>query len=329
MIRRKGNLSCFAYRRMTLHSIVSIILLFQFYMQLHVVKAFPSAAGHCSSGDLSGKSSGHGENGGGSLSNGSLQVKFGSSALQTWTTKALNANQQYTVTIDFTTTNSNFFFRGLLFRLSGKNGEDVTGTLSVGSDNNVQLKTGCATGISAVTHTNNDDKTSVSFNFEYTESANADLLLEVTVVRQRAADNWFYSSYNLQIGNGSENVPTSSPVASGSGPTSSPVASPSSCNDSLLRFRIIKNNGRRMFRDCLWVASKSTTTRCTWDGVSAICPSTCGTCSTCVDSSSKFKLTLNGRKRNKDCSWVAKKNTTKRCSKSGVTNSCRATCGVC
>ncbi len=170
--------------------IFSLIFISSFHLKQ--VQAFPGAAGHCQTGDLSGKYSGHGEDGGGSLSNGSLQVKFDSIKLETWQTLQLNANQQYTVSLSFSTTSSSFFFRGLLFRLSGKNGEDVGGTFSVGSDGNVQLKSGCDSGISATTHTNRNDKTTVEFDFEYTQSTNADLLLEVTVVRERAPNNWFY-----------------------------------------------------------------------------------------------------------------------------------------
>ena len=225
---------------MKLYSVISILLLFQSCKQLqHAVEAYPTAAGHCSSGDLSGKFSPHGDTGRGPLTNGSLQVKFGSSVLQTGSTNTVNPNQQYTVTI---AADSGLFFRGLLFRLSGTNGEDVEGTLSIGSDNNVQIKSGCADGISAVTHTNSNDKTRVSFNFEYTKSANADVLLEVTVVRQRAANSWYYSSYNLQIGNENGNVPTSSPTENRNvptSPTSSPVVSQSSCYETSINTFIL------------------------------------------------------------------------------------------
>ena len=135
-----------------------IIVLFSNVI-IHPVDAFPGAAGHCASGDLSGKFSGHGENGGGPLTNGSLRVQFDSTTLETFTTATFNANQVYTVTLDFTTTSPTFFFRGILFRLSGVNGENVEGTFSVGGDGNVQLKSGCDAGISAMTHNSRDDKT--------------------------------------------------------------------------------------------------------------------------------------------------------------------------
>ena len=51
---------------------------------------------------------------------------------------ALNLKQQYTVTLDFSSSDPDLYFRGLLVRLSGNNNENVEGTLSVGSDTNVQ-----------------------------------------------------------------------------------------------------------------------------------------------------------------------------------------------
>jgi hypothetical protein len=61
-----------------------------------------------------------------------------------------------------------------------------------------------------------------------------------------------------------------------------------------------------------------------------MCPSTCGTCDSCVDSESRFKfMNLNGKKIGRDCSWVDNKATKQRCNISGVSDSCRETCGAC
>ncbi len=122
---------------------------------------------------------------------------------------------------------------------------------------NVQTKGGCDDGISAITHTNRSDKTSISFDFEYLGlGAGADLLLEVTVVRERAQDNWFYSAFPIQIGDGGVPVtpapvtPTPAPVKTTSAPVGTP--SSSSCTDPPFRFRVIKPDGSAIWRDCGW-----------------------------------------------------------------------------
>ena len=279
-----------------------------FFSFIASANAFPGAAGHCETGDLSGKSSGHGETGGGPLSNGLLRVRFDDGSLSSSTTNTLNANQEYTVTLDFSTTNSAFYFRGLLFRLSGKNGEDVSGTMYVGSDGNVQQKSGCAADVSAMTHTNRLDKTSVSFNFEYTGSSSAaDLLLEVTVVRERAADNWFYSSYDIEIGSTSSCPP-----------------------DSPFLFSF-KWNGERTWKACIWALVADTELRCQRYKVRINCPTTCNQCNVCQDSKGKFELQkAPGKKiRKRRCDRWVSDNPAKRCQIPGIADACRNLCGTC
>lgn len=343
------NPNKFLQKSLLLFSLTTIL----FHSHHFDVTAFSQGAGHCDSGDLSNQSfSGHGVSGGGPLSNGSLRVTFTANdsdsgisngshsplTIQTYTTTYLTANTVYNVKLDFSTTNPNFFFRGLLFRLSGVGGTtDVEGTLTVGNDSNVQLKSfGCADGVSAVTHANKLDKTLVEFDFEYTQSENADLLLEVTVVRERALDNWFYSSYNLQIGDGNQPETSTPTVAHTTSPTSTaPMASPtspsSSCHDSPLRFRVIKpTTGEKIFRDCLWVSNRSTNIRCSWDGIRSMCPVTCNACDmySCVDGENRFKVVWNGKKVARDCTWVGNKQTVMRCNADGVNDTCRGTCGT-
>ncbi len=177
------------------------------------VNGFPSQAGHCRKGSLSGKFSGHGEEGSGSLSNTSLLVKFDSTPLLSGTTLSLNSNQEYKVSLEFDPLSKNIsFFKGFLFRLSessskssnesGANGENVHNTLSVGGDNKVQRKTiGCEDDISAVTHVNNNGKRKVEFNFNFENETNdeTNLLLEVTVVISGAKNDWYYDAFNLQM----------------------------------------------------------------------------------------------------------------------------------
>merc|ERR1711915_614360 len=126
--------------------------------------------------------------------------------------------------------------------------------------------------------------------------------------------------------------PTPSPTSS---PTASPVASTtpaptssttSSCGDSTLRFKLTWNS-KKITRGCDWVANKAAVQRCAVDGVSAMCSSTCGTCSTCADSNVRMKFTWNDKKITRDCGWVANKATLQRCAVDGIANSCRATCG--
>jgi hypothetical protein len=122
--------------------------------------------------------------------------------------------------------------------------------------------------------------------------------------------------------------PVAAPIAA---PVAAPVASPTSttCEDSTLRFRVLYN-GNKISRDCGWVAKKSTKLRCAADGVPSHCPVACGTsCSPCIDASNRFRLTYDGKKISRDCSWVAKRSTKLRCAADGVTDTCRLTCGAC
>lgn len=109
-------------------------------------------------------------------------------------------------------------------------------------------------------------------------------------------------------------------------PTSSPTAS--TCNDSSLKFEIL-NDGKILSKNCDWVARKSTTFRCDLPGVSSHCPKTCGTCDTCIDGTNMFVFNDN----DKMCStWIANanaKNKMKRCSKTGIADTCRVSCNNC
>ena len=111
-------------------------------------------------------------------------------------------------------------------------------------------------------------------------------------------------------------------------PTQAPIASPKPCTDSTLRIRITYQN-RFVTRDCTWVANKSTYQRCRVEGVSGHCPVTCGTCSTCIDSTLRFKLTWKDKYITRDCIWIANKATWNRCKVEGVSESCRVACGTC
>ena len=314
-------------RCLFLLSIIHSIFLF------NGVNAFPSAAGHCESGDLAGKYSPHGELGGGPLSNGQLSVHIGSQKLSSYyfgpgDPNVLKPNTLYTVTLS-----SNFSFRGFLFRLSG--GFDVEGTLSPSDDPNVQFKSSCAPGISAVTHTHNLDKSSVSFNFEYTASTSDSLLLEVTVMKTKAENNWFYSSFDLTIVDDIAGTETPS-VTPSEIPSSIPSFFPSSkpseetsvrCEDSKYKFKTMRPSDRKkIWGSCKWVRKK--TKRCAWKNVSGYCSLTCNTCDICQDAKGKFKFKrrpTDTSKTIRNCRWT-KKEPAGRCAIEGMKNVCRATC---
>lgn len=50
------------------------------------------------------------------------------------------------------------------------------------------------------------------------------------------------------------------------------------CEDSSLRFKLVKDSGDRIARDCTWVENRQTRIRCGYDGVDESCPLTCGLC---------------------------------------------------
>jgi hypothetical protein len=163
------------------------------------VIAFSSRAGHCDSGDLGGKKSIHGETGSGLLSDGNLQVKFNSTTLETEKTHFIDANKEYVVTLDFSPLEpKTSVFKGFLFRVSGVQGEKLNGTMYARNDQQAQVMTiGCDEIISALTHTNQNDKSHVEFNFKYPEIGQANLVLEVTVVVNNQSNNWYYEKFNI------------------------------------------------------------------------------------------------------------------------------------
>jgi len=101
----------------------------------------------------------------------------------------------------------------------------------------------------------------------------------------------------------------------------------SQCADSPLKFRTMKNEVS-VLTDCAWVAKKNTPNRCSLDHVSQTCPSTCRTCSVCIDSLSRFQFVMNGSIVTKSCTWL-QKSTNIRCAISGISETCRTACSLC
>ena len=90
--------------------------------------------------------------------------------------------------------------------------------------------------------------------------------------------------------------------------------------------------GMKELQDCAWVASEDTENRCQLVGVSAACPLTCGTCTSCVDPVSdqfgfQFGLEKDGQTIFRDCEWVRRRDRKNRCAL--TYNICRAGCKVC
>ncbi len=128
--------------------------------------------------------------------------------------------------------------------------------------------------------------------------------------------------------------PTASPiVGSTASPsmlaTTTPSAYTPPCYDSPSRFRVVLPNNTYIWRDCEWVATRSTNLRCSWGDVSSICPVTCKSCDPCRDATGRFRVEYNGNNIARSCEWVANKATAYRCRFDGVTESCRKTCGLC
>lgn len=304
----------------TMMMIIYLLFIIHSVCQFNGVNAFPSGAGHCQEGDLSGKNSIHGNGGGGPLSNGQISVTIGANSIKTWTPTKLEPNKKYRVTLS----RSLFSFRGLLFRLSSVNGNNVFGTLTPSDDPNVRtLTSGCAFDVSAVTHTINLDKTSVYFDFEYTAGTADNLLLEVTVMISKSPGNWFYSRYELTME--APGTPTPSGVPSGvpsikpsPGSTPAPSSVPSTEPSPGLT---PAPSGVPSTKPALGLTPAPS-------GVPSIMPSPGP--AVCEDSTYKFKT-----RRPSDmkqiwgtCVWAAKK-PSRRCAWKRVSSYCPLTCNSC
>jgi len=115
---------------------------------------------------------------------------------------------------------------------------------------------------------------------------------------------------------------TSAPVTTTTNaPTQAPVTT-TECKDSPLNMKVNK-----IPRDCEWVA-KNTPNRCTKRGVMSHCPLTCASPVIDCTSDSTKRIQLQENDAWKSCAWVRNKKTASRCNKSGMIDTCRATCAV-
>jgi len=183
---------------------------------IHSTDAYSNRAGHCEEGDLSDKPySGHGTSGMGQIGDGDGNYKamFDSLTLDIATTTEVVRNQEYTVTLMVdTATGSPDDFRGFLFRLRQANRQPIAAdTFFPDGNSNVQSQLFCPPGISAITHTNGSDKTSVDFKFLTDAPVGTDFVLEVTVMYRRATNNWYYSMFDLTVIDSPPATPMPSP----------------------------------------------------------------------------------------------------------------------
>lgn len=156
----------------------------------------------------------------------------------------------------------------------------------------------------------------------------------------------------IQSSSMSPSVSPTSNTLTRSSTTSPSMTTPSECSDSQFKFKVpIDNKGKvsMKLRTCAWVA-KSAADRCEYSGVAVTCPRTCGTCGVCEDSQLKFSLPGSiiqsnkpnlrprrsndsrlgeGRRNFQSCGWVANGDTSRHCAISGISDTCRATCGTC
>lgn len=126
-----------------------------------------------------------------------------------------------------------------------------------------------------------------------------------------------------------DNVSSPTPPTPPTPTLPTPTPPSGTCQDSIFRFKLIKNN-KTITRGCDWVANKSTRDRCQISGVKEHCPSTCSSCSNCIDSINRFKFQFNGKVIIRSCTWVSNKNTSGRCTNIvGMADTCRDTCNNC
>lgn len=204
-----------------------------------IVRAYPNVAGHCSpGGDLHSKSmNAHGEGGGDNIEDFDFEVVAQSIdtpspiILDPSGSTFLVPDVRYTITLR-AEKSARSGFKGFLFRLRGRGGEDASTALTVipSMKSDSQELNFCGARASGISHTNNEMRTSMSIYFKIKEEG--DFLLEVTVVQQNnpyPANGWGYSSYKLDLQKDSRDptlLPT--PSSTSDSPSNFPSDFPSS-----------------------------------------------------------------------------------------------------
>ena len=201
--------------------------------------------------------------------------------------------------------------------------------------------------------------TSLGNTYPNTKAYQGGTIIDTEVTISNISTSQDTMTFDITIGASSSSPTVTPTVTATSSPTASPTKAPvdsSTCVDSSTKVLIKLRNGKWRQRTCFWVKQRPAR-RCTFDGASEGCPSTCGTCgnqgsteaptmsptvsptasptkapvdsSTCVDSSTKVLIKLrNGKWRQRTCFWV-KKRPARRCTFDGASEGCPSTCGTC
>ncbi|GFH56112.1 hypothetical protein CTEN210_12588 [Chaetoceros tenuissimus] len=156
--------------------------LYAFIIASLAAKCYASSNGasHCFSGTPGGFVTAHGASKGG-LSTGNLALDIDGVSVSSGSTISLDAGTTHTLTL------SGSDFKGFLFRLNGKNGENVKNVIGIdsGSSEKSKISTSCNSfpEIGGITHTDAGLKSSVSVTLSSDDLV--DTTLEVTVVVEK------------------------------------------------------------------------------------------------------------------------------------------------
>lgn len=179
--------------------------LYAFIFANLVAKSYANTNGaaHCSSGTPSMFVSAHGGSKGG-LSTGNLDLDVDGVSISSGSTTSLDAGTTHTLTL------SGSDFKGFLFRLNGKNGENVKSVIGIefGSSGKSKINTICDADVGGITHVDAELKSSVSVALSSDDLI--DTTLEVTVVIQKSSQTMYHEAFDISF----ITAPTKSPSPS-------------------------------------------------------------------------------------------------------------------
>ena len=202
--------------------------LYAFIFANLVAKCYANTYGaaHCSSGTPSMFVSAHGTSKGG-LSTGNLALDVDGVSISSGSTTSLDAGTTHTLTL------SGGDFKGFLFRLNGKNGENVKSVIGIesGSSGKSKFNTGCDADVGGITHVDAELKSSVSVALLSDDLI--DTTLEVTVVIQKSDPRTMYhEAFDISFTSDETASPTRAP-------TQAPTAPVRNFNDDCYCIEII------------------------------------------------------------------------------------------
>jgi len=190
--------------------------------------AYPNMAGHCKSGSISDHApSLHGAIGDGNLDNGNYFLNSNENGiLDSAADASLSTGVDHYISLNGV---DGATFRGFLFRLSGADGADATGLMTItdaSSPDSLNMN-GCGSGSSGISHNNKSDKSTVDIIIRSDQPI--DLVLEVTVVEKNNSNeknHWHYEKFDLKL-EAQATVSPTAPQPTANPTTSEPSPSPS------------------------------------------------------------------------------------------------------